>query len=221
MAVLAALTKSPAFTTQAKLPGLADFSHQEAARPVRRANRTAPQQPDFLSFFNNLVLDHQDAVYNFAFYLLGDPDLAEDVTQKAFLNAYLSYDTFHGPSVRSWLLKIVKNAAYDELRRIQRHPALSIEDMESDETSGSEWDLLSSGGPTPEQEILDRERADMIQDALARLGEAFRMVIVLVDIQELDYQEAAQVLGVPVGTVKSRLARARQQFRVALESLNR
>ncbi len=174
--------------------------------------RSVGVQKDRLASFNALILEYQDAAYNFACYLLGDADIAEDVTQQAFINAYLHLDTFRGEQFRSWLFKIIKNACFDELRRQKRRRSYSLDNMKTTESSEPEWDHLSPRPLSPEQAIEQNEYSQQIQAALNRMDESFRTVLVLTEIQELDYQEAARVLGVPLGTVKSRLARARRQF---------
>ena len=177
----------------------------------------ASAKKDRLDNFNELILQHQDAAYNFASYLLGDADIAEDVTQQAIINAYLHFDTFRGTQFRSWLLKIVKNACYDELRRQKRRRTYSLDEMENESGQEPEWNNLTTRALSPEQVVEYHESAEQIQAALCRMEETFRAVLVLIDIQEMDYQEAAQILSVPLGTVKSRLARARLQFRTLLK----
>ncbi len=185
------------------------------------AYENSPTQPDgvpmqSLDTFNALILQYQDSAYNFAVYLLGDADTAEDVTQQAFINAYLHFHAFHGSQFRSWLFKIIKNACFDELRRQKRHRAYSLDSFEGNDNFEPEWDPLSSRPISPQQFVENHERAQQIEAALCSMDEAFRSVLVLIDIQEMDYQEVAQILGLPLGTVKSRLARARRQFRAIL-----
>jgi RNA polymerase sigma-70 factor (ECF subfamily) len=177
----------------------------------------AGAQKDRLTSFNDLILQYQDAAFNFAFYILGDSDTAEDVLQQAIINAYLHFDSFRGVQFRSWLFKIVKNACYDELRRQKRHRTYSLESMEGESNHEPEWNHLTARPLSPEQVVERHESAQQIQAALGRMEETFRTVLVLIDIQEMDYQEVAQILGAPLGTVKSRLARARRQFRAILE----
>ena len=170
-------------------------------------------QKDALAKFNALILQHQDDAYNFAFYLLGDPDTAEDATQQAFINAFLHYDQFQGTNFKGWLFKILKNTCIDEFRREKRRSAYSLNAFEDEEDPPPTSFCLSGQMLTPEQALAQKETSCMIQAALRRLEAPFRSALVLVDIQGMDYQEAAQVLDVPIGTLKSRLARARRQFR--------
>lgn len=165
-----------------------------------------------LEAFNELVLIHQNMAYNLAFSLLGDPSLAEDATQEGFVKAFQNMDNFRGSSFRAWLLKIVRNAAYDVLRHVQRHPMQPLlpVDENGDENESPVW----MADPAADvQEIVERrELSQQIYEVLDELPESFRGVLTLIDIYELDYMEAAQVLDVPLGTIKSRLARARLQM---------
>jgi len=171
-----------------------------------------------LDAFNELVLQYQDLAYHHAYALLGDPAQAEDATQESFIKAFQALNTLRGVSFRGWLLKIVTNSAYDLMRRAQRHPtqALYPEDENGEEVESAAW-LVD---PTSDvQDIVEEhERSSQIYQALDELPEAFRSVLTLIDVNDMDYTEAAEVLGVPLGTVKSRLARARLQMRGKLSS---
>jgi len=171
-----------------------------------------------LDAFNELVLQYQDLAYHHAYALLGDPAQAEDATQESFIKAFQALNTMRGVSFRGWLLKIVTNSAYDLMRRAQRHPtqALYPEDENGEEVESAAW-LVD---PTSDvQDIVEEhERSSQIYQALDQLPEAFRSVLTLIDVNDMDYTEAAEVLGVPLGTVKSRLARARLQMRGKLSS---
>ena len=171
-----------------------------------------------LDAFNQLVLQYQDLAYHHAYALLGDPAQAEDATQESFIKAFQALNTLRGVSFRGWLLKIVTNSAYDLMRRAQRHPtqALYPEDENGEEVESAAW-LVD---PTSDvQDIVEEhERSSQIYQALDELPEAFRSVLTLIDVNDMDYTEAAEVLGVPLGTVKSRLARARLQMQGKLSS---
>ena len=192
-------------------------SAQNGRAGARLDSRAALASGDVsLANFNELVLAYQDAAYNFALYMTGDPDLAEDITQKAFISAYLNLDKFHGTSFRSWLFKIIKNASLDEFRSASYRRNRSMDAMQEEE----EWRLLPADTAGPEQALEERERAALLQRALDRLDEPFRTILILVDIQELDYDEAAHAAGIPIGTVKSRLARARLKLRDQVQQLS-
>jgi RNA polymerase sigma-70 factor (ECF subfamily) len=159
--------------------------------------------------------------YNHAHVLLNDRALAEDATQESFLKAFENLHSFRGVSFRGWLLRIVTNTAYDMLRRSGRHPAQPLfpEDENGEEMDSAAW--LADPNANVQAAVEQNELHIDIQNALNTLPEAFRSVITLVDIQDFDYAEAAQALNVPIGTVKSRLARARLQMQEKLKSLGR
>jgi len=175
------------------------------------------QQGD-LDAFNRLVLAYQDRVYNQAFRVLGDSQSADDAAQDAFISAYKHLRSFRGGSFRAWLLRIVTNACYDELRRRKRRPTTPLEpvDDEGDEIESPQW--IADPGELPEDNIVRSELGHAIQECLDQLPEDFRMVVVLVDVQGLDYLEASEVIGKPLGTIKSRLARARNRMRGCLQA---
>jgi RNA polymerase sigma-70 factor (ECF subfamily) len=170
-----------------------------------------------LNSFNRLVLAYQELVFNQAYRLIGDPSAAEDATQEAFISAYRNLKAYRGGSFRAWLLRIVTNASYDELRRRKRRPTTPLEplDAEEDEVESPAW--LADPGETPEARTERTELNRAIQNCLEGLSPDFRTAVVLVDVQGLDYDEAALSLGAPVGTVKSRLARARERLRNCLQ----
>jgi RNA polymerase sigma-70 factor (ECF subfamily) len=168
--------------------------------------------PNRLETFNQLVLDHQNSAFRLAFCLLGDEDEAADITQNAFLTAYRQFHTIRGSSFRNWLLTIIKNACYDEFRRRKRQKTISLDDLETGDERDPQWVRVNSLCLNPEQEVERNERLQQIRLALDSLKHDYRTVVVLIDVQGMDYEEAARIIGCPVGTVKSRLARARQQL---------
>jgi RNA polymerase sigma factor (sigma-70 family) len=174
------------------------------------------QQGD-LEAFNHLILVYQEMVYNQAYRVLGESDAAEDATQEAFISAYRKIDTYRGGSFKAWLLRIVTNACYDELRRRKRRPVVPLEptDDYDEEIESPRW--IADPGEAPEDFTLRSELSQAIQQCLDDLSDDFRTVVVLVDIQGMDYTEASQVMGTPLGTIKSRLARARRGMRQCLQ----
>lgn len=169
-----------------------------------------------LESFNQLVLAYQDLLYHQAYRLLGERRAAEDATQEAFVTAFGKLGSYRGGSFKVWLLRIVTNRCYDQLRWEKRHPAVSIDPVDSrgEEIESSSW--LIDPGETPESAAERTELRDTLQAYINQLPVYARTVLVLVDIQGLDYSEAAAVMGVSVGTVKSRLARARKRIRDCL-----
>ena len=172
-----------------------------------------------LDAFNRIVLAHQTRAYNVALRILGDGEAADDATQEAVISAYRNLRSFRGGSFRAWLLRIVTNACYDELRRRKRRPATSLEDLTAEPEDGApqfeEW--LASKADGPERLSERSELVHAIQDCLDRLPDEFRIVAVLADVQGCDYDEVSTAIGRPLGTVKSRLARARARLRDCLQ----
>ena len=170
-----------------------------------------------LTAFNRLVLLYQDMAYNVAYRIMNEPPAAEDAVQEAFLNAYMNLLKFRGGSFRAWLMRIVTNTCYDELRRRKRRPTVPLEpvDDSGEEIESPHW--MEDPGETPEVYMDRTELNSAIQHCLEGLPAEFRTAVVLVDVQGMDYVEAASVLGKPLGTVKSRLARARLRLRDCLQ----
>lgn len=168
--------------------------------------------------FNMLVLKYQDMLYRIAWRILHDETAADDATQNAMIQAFRNIRSFRGGSFKSWLARVTVNASYDELRRWKRQSAFSLEQFnnEGDEIESPLWIRDFSAGP--EELVETSEMRDAIQHCLKGLVPDYRAVVVLVDIEGLSYEEAAQAARIPVGTVKSRLARARMQIRKALRS---
>ncbi len=166
-----------------------------------------------LDAFNRLVERYQNPVYNLCLRMLGSPQAAEDATQESFISAFRAIQTFHGEAFRAWLLRIASNACYDDLRRRRGRQAVSL-----DEPHGEEQRTLDvpATGLTPEERAEQQELGRLIQQALADLHPDQRVCIVLCDVQGLDYTEIAQVLGISLGTVKSRIFRGRAQMRALL-----
>ena len=171
-----------------------------------------------LDAFNQLVLAYQNTAYNHAYALLGDMDLAEDATQESFIKAFQGMNQFRGGSFRGWLLKIVTNSAYDLLRRSNRHPTQPLfpEDENDEEIESPAW--LADPNASVQESVEQNQESAQLYKMLDELPDVYRSVITLIDINELDYSEAAEALSVPVGTVKSRLARARLQMQKKLQA---
>ncbi|HEY3312114.1 MAG TPA: sigma-70 family RNA polymerase sigma factor [Anaerolineales bacterium] len=170
-----------------------------------------------LNAFNSLVLAYQDALYNTALRIMGDDSLAADATQDAFISAFRSLNSFRGGSFKAWLMRTVTNACYDELRRQKRRPTIPLEPSNDDdeEIESPRWLADSSMSPAEKFEADELEHA--IQHCLENLPADFRTVVVLADIQGMDYAEVAVAARVPLGTIKSRLARARLRLRECLQ----
>jgi RNA polymerase sigma-70 factor (ECF subfamily) len=160
--------------------------------------------------FNQLVLLYQRMAYNVAYRILSDPDAASDATQDAFLKAFKAMRRFRGGSFKAWLLRIVTNACYDQLRRKQRRPATSLDDLpvEADHSF-----YMHDPAERPDEFVERQELGDTIQAGILTLPVEQRTVLVLSDVQGLSYNEIAEVTGLSLGTVKSRLSRGRARLR--------
>jgi RNA polymerase sigma-70 factor (ECF subfamily) len=169
-----------------------------------------------LDSFNTLILHYQDSVFNTALRIMGDEDLAQDAAQEAFISAFRSISTFRGGSFKAWLMRMATNACYDEFRRQKRRPTTPLEPDTADgeEMDSPKW--LADPNMTPAERSEADELEHAIQHCLDALPTEFRTVVVLADIQGMDYSEVAVASKVPLGTIKSRLARARLRLRECL-----
>ncbi|MFC2028436.1 RNA polymerase sigma factor [Chloroflexota bacterium] len=170
-----------------------------------------------LDSFNKLVLEYQDMVFNTAYRVMGEKEEAADATQEAFISAFTHINSFRGGSFRSWLLRTVTNACYDILRKRKRRPTVPLEPLSVDEEviESPTWIADTDISPEEKAETLELEHA--IQHCLDNLPLDFRTVIVLADIQEMNYKEVSAAIKIPLGTIKSRLARARLRMRECLQ----
>jgi RNA polymerase sigma-70 factor (ECF subfamily) len=168
-----------------------------------------------LGAYNDLVRAYEQRVFNLCYRMLGDRESAADATQEAFFSAYQALDRFRGGSFKAWLLRIATNACYDQLRRRQRRPVQSLDQMLTDEQHPFDPPSTDRTGD-PEDRLLQLELSREIQQALNTLPEDQRLVIVLADIQGLSYEEISEVTRTSLGTVKSRISRGRVKLRDSL-----
>ena len=167
--------------------------------------------------FRRIVLPHIDDAYRLAHWLTGNRTDAEDVVQDASLRAFRAIREYAGGNPRSWLLSIVRNTAYSWLRRNRPAAVVTVDDLEAVELAqASPGD---PGAPTPETTLLAKVDAEELRAAIAALPAPFRETLVLRDIEGLDYREIAQATEVPIGTVMSRLARARRRLTATLSTM--
>jgi len=160
--------------------------------------------------FNQLVYQYQDMVYSVAYRILGDADAAADASQDAFLSAYQAIGKFKGGSFKSWLLRIATNACYDQLRVLKRRPTSSLEAIYTDSDPSSHF---VNGRESPENHTLRQELGQVLQRGIDTLPPDQRITLVLSDVQGMNYNEIAEVTSASLGTVKSRLSRARARLR--------
>ncbi|MER2599738.1 MAG: sigma-70 family RNA polymerase sigma factor [Caldilineales bacterium] len=163
-----------------------------------------------LAAFNRLVLTYQGLTYNLAYRILSNADSAEDAAQEAFIKAYRHLGQYRGGSFKAWLLRIVTNVCYDQLRHKQRRPAGSLEDLAVDEDHAAD---LVDKAEEPADYALRQELSRAIEAGINQLPAEQRIVLTLSDIEGLSYEEIAVVMDTSLGTVKSRLSRARAKLR--------
>jgi len=165
--------------------------------------------PNKLTAFEEAVLPHLDAAYNLARWLTRNDQDAEDVVQEASLRAFKYWNGFSGGDCRSWLLAIVRNTFYTWLRQKSVQP---------EPTEDGDVDDIDNGIPDPECVLLQNRDREMLSLALEDLPVEFREAIVLREMEGLSYKEIADIAGVPIGTVMSRLARGRRRLQIYLSS---
>ncbi len=161
-------------------------------------------EPNKLASFEDAVLPHLAAAYNLARWLARNDHDAEDLVQEAYLRAFKSFDAFRGGDGRAWLLTIVRNTCYTWLKQNRREEFREVFD--------EEIHTIENDSSNPEALMLETADAQLLEEALEELPLEFREVIILREIEGMSYKEIAQMAGVPVGTVMSRLARARERL---------
>lgn len=192
----------------------------EAERPPMRL--VASDAPDSLSGlddnarFRSIVMPHIDEAYRLAHWLTGNRTDAEDVVQDASMRAFRAIRNYTGGSARSWVLSIVRNTAYSWLRKNRPAAVVTVDDLEAVELEQA--NPGDRDGDNPEVALIAKADADQLRTAIAALPPVFRETLVLRDIEGLDYREIAQATEVPIGTVMSRLARARHRLIATLTS---
>ena len=176
--------------------------------PVKAAN----EDPEKARRFRDAALPHLDDVYTLARYLLRDAADAEDAVQECYLRALRHFDSYRGPAMKPWLFAILRNVCRAEFARRASSPTAPIDDVPDDAAQTPLWHEAQE---TPEAQMLHRWDSTTIGRLVAALAEPFRETLVLREIHDLSYREIADVVGAPVGTVMSRLARARAMLRSA------
>jgi RNA polymerase sigma factor (sigma-70 family) len=192
--------------------------------------RWAPCAPDEASLgrqFEDLFLPHLNAAYSLARFIARDPVAADDIVQESFLRAFRSFERYRGGDARTWLLAIVRNCSFDWSKATRRAAGVATDTVtsaaEGDSAGDPFGDLLDRWIPNPDElgdctqdgpetAVLRQSEIDEVRAMIRRLPEPFRETLVLRELEELSYKQIAEVTGVPVGTVMSRLARARQML---------
>jgi RNA polymerase sigma-70 factor (ECF subfamily) len=174
---------------------------------VAQRNGKALSVIDKRKQFEQIVLPHLDAAFNLARWLTGDDQDAQDVVQDATLRAFKFFDSYHGGNSRAWLLTIVRNTTYTWMRQNRQQSLLSLEEDEIEDTENASL----------EGSLLQAADSQQVREALAALPVEFREVIILHDVEGLAYKEIALVINIPLGTVMSRLSRARSRLQQTLK----
>ncbi len=186
-------------------------------------NRRPTRDDEYRAQFEEEALPHLSTVYNFALNLTRDSSVADDLAQDTFLHAFRGFHNFRiGTSCRAWLMKICRNLFIDRLRRHGRRPShVSVETVEP-ETRDRSFDrkALDDFAAKGEENVADLF-GDEINEHLAELPDEFREALLLCDIEGLSYKEITEIMGTPVGTVRSRISRARRFLRERLEAYAR
>ena len=197
----------------------------------RQTRPTPPRRPEFdeptliaaaqrgdLPAFNQLILHYQGLAYNVAFRLLGDGDSAADAAQDGFIKAFQRIHQYRGGSFRAWILRIITNTCYDLLRARKRRPTTSLEPEDEDDPGAEHDGRLTDPAERPDAYVLRKELANLLHAAIEKLPADQRTTLVLSDVEGLDYAEIAAATGAALGTVKSRLSRARARVRDLLQA---
>jgi RNA polymerase sigma-70 factor (ECF subfamily) len=189
------------------------FNAYEENRTLEREHSSAHSIPSFEEIFQS----YRSMVFNLLYRILGDREEALDVSQEVFLSIYRKMNRFRGESaLKTWIYRIALNRASNRCRwwnRLRRRGTLSLDEHLSKESGQAFSDSLKSSAATPEQEMLIREKRLCIERSLSLLPVQQRVAVVMRDIEGLPYEEIASLLGVSVGTVKSRIARGREELK--------
>ncbi len=175
----------------------------------------AQAQKGDVQAYNALVLHYQQVVYNVAYRIMGDPQSAEDAAQEAFISAFKALNKFQDGNFKAWLLRITTNGCYDELRRRKRRPQSSLERITDDNQES--FAFLRDPAVGPEQRQQQMELIQAIEECLQSLPDDQRITAVLCDVEGYDYNAIADITDVSLGTVKSRVSRARSRLRDCLQ----
>jgi RNA polymerase sigma-70 factor (ECF subfamily) len=190
-------------------PGSRASAGKDKSMPAHRADDDGERTRRF----RDAALPCLDDVYTLARYLLRDADAAEDAVQECYLRALKHFDSYRGPAIKPWLFAILRNICHAEFARRMNSPTAIAEIAEAESQEAAP--LWHEAEASPEAELLRRRDATTIQRLVSTLAEPFREILVLREMQSLSYREISDIVGAPIGTVMSRLARARAMLRIA------
>ncbi len=190
--------------------------HADAPARITGASIAQKSSDDRLAPFQRLILPELDAAYNFARFLSRDADAAHDICQNAFLRAYRGFEAYRGGDPRAWLLTIVRNCYHDWLSERRRKARVEVDTLRTsaagDDVDEQDIEGVASQEDTPEDALLRKTESETVRLVLVSLPKTLREVLVLREIEGFSYRQIAEISAVPIGTVMSRLARARKEF---------
>jgi RNA polymerase sigma-70 factor (ECF subfamily) len=196
------------------------FTRKRAARSGPAPGQSSPGA-GHVAEFNRVILPHLDGAYNLARYLSRDATLAEDVVQDAMVRAFRAFPQFRGGSARAWLFAIVRNCCRTAQASAAGRVALVIHESSLGDEAAAKLNDHADTRPTPEEEVMRQADVGLVRTAIEAIPEPFREAVVLRELEDLSYAEIAEVTGVPIGTVMSRLARGRAMLAKELLPLDK
>ncbi|MGO4566731.1 sigma-70 family RNA polymerase sigma factor [Rhizobium sp. 2YAF20] len=184
------------------------FSQSKSSAAMAASQGTATQR------FQQTVMPHLDSAYNFARFLCRDADAAQDIVQDAFLRAFRSFEGYRGGDPRAWLFSIVRNCyhAWLQQRRRKTRVEVPLDDKDADTDTATMPQEFASGEESAETAMIRDTEAQRVRAVINTLPEAMREVLILREFEDLSYRQIAEIIDAPIGTVMSRLARAREDF---------
>jgi RNA polymerase sigma-70 factor, ECF subfamily len=189
---------------------------EQTSDAAREKSLVAALQAGVDAAYEALLEQFEDPVYNLIYRLVNNPADAGDVTQEVFLKIFRNIRSFRsGSSLKTWIYRIAVHEAYNHRRWFRRHKHREVE-LESEGSGVSYHDVLPDRGWSPYEQVLAHERFELIEEALQEVKPLYRIAVVLRDIEELSYDEIADILSISIGTVKSRILRGREALRRAL-----
>jgi RNA polymerase sigma factor (sigma-70 family) len=189
-----------------------ELSAMASAAPEASAAQRSAGSHDLYERFHREIVPHLDAAYNFARFLSRNPDAAQDIVQESFLRAYRAFDRYQGGDARAWVFSIVRNCYHNWLLENRRKARLEVDVHHRDDAADFSVEDVASEDDTPEAALLRSSEAGKVRGVLNQLPRSLREVLVLRELEGLSYREIAQTAALPIGTVMSRLARAREHF---------
>ena len=201
-------------------PGVREANPAAAAseRADATAGRRSADSNDKYGRFQREIVPHLDAAYNFARFLSRNPDAAQDIVQDSFLRAYRGFDGYQGGDARAWIFSIVRNCYHNWLLEGRRKARLEVDVHHRDDAAEFSIADVASDDDTPQAALLRSSEAGKVRSVLNLLPRSLREVLVLRELEGLSYREIAQTSALPIGTVMSRLARAREHFATVWQS---